>query len=120
MSDLLSSKRFIAFLVSVLSVYFKDRLPITEEQLVVILTAVGSLIVGDSINPIGKLADIMKDPRVIAALAAIAVALAKDRLPIQGQDLTNLVYIAASWIVGYSIRPQIEVKPDPSKDQKAS
>lgn len=122
MADLLSSKRFIALVASVLALVFKDRLPISEDQLIVILTAVGSLIVGDSLNPIGKISDILKDPRVVAALAAIIVSIFQDRIPIAKEDLTNLIYLVASWIVGYSIRPP-EVKPpavDPATDKKAS
>ena len=121
MADLLSSKRFIALVASSLALVFKDRLPISEDQLIVILTAVGSLIVGDSLSPIGKISDILKDPRVVAALAAIIVSIFQDRIPIAKEDLTNLIYLVASWIVGYSIRPP-EVKPsvDPSTDKKAS
>ena len=121
MSELLSSKRLVALLASVIATVFKDRLPVSEEQLMILLTAVGSLIVGDSIKPIGKLADVLKDPRVIAALVAVMVAIFKDRIPIESKDLTTLIYLVASWIVGYSIRPpQIDISPDPSTDKKAS
>ena len=121
MADLLSSKRLVALLASVIATVFKDRLPISEDQLMILLTAIGSLIVGDSIKPIGKLSDVLKDPRVIAALAAVMVAIFKDRIPIDSKDLTALVYMVASWIVGCSIRPpQIDINPDPSADKKAS
>jgi hypothetical protein len=110
MQAITSSKRFIAFVVSIAAMLFKDRLPITQEQLELIATAIGTLIMGDSINPIGKLANALKDPRVIAALASIAVTLLKDKIPVAANEITLAVYLACSVILGYSVRPP-EVKP---------
>jgi len=110
-SNVISSKRFIALVSSSILLLFKNSLPITEDQLNIILTTIASLIVGDSINPVGNIAGALKDPRVVAAIVSIVVAFAKDRIGIPEDDLTKLLYLVASLIVGYSVRPPQPIAP---------
>ncbi|GIW60324.1 MAG: hypothetical protein KatS3mg087_1390 [Patescibacteria group bacterium] len=48
---LFSSKRFLMALATIITVAFKDSLPLNEEQLQQLLIVVASWIIGDSIRP---------------------------------------------------------------------
>ena len=49
-NSLIKSRRFWASIASIAVVVFKDRLPITEEQITMIVLAIGSWIVGESLR----------------------------------------------------------------------
>ena len=51
-SNLLKSKRFWAAVASVAVVVLKDKVPLTEDQISLVVLAVGSWIVGESIRPV--------------------------------------------------------------------
>lgn len=50
------------------------------------------------------LSDLLKSKRFWAAVAGIAAVVLKDNLPIPEDQLTNLIMIIGSWIVGDSLR----------------
>lgn len=50
------------------------------------------------------LSDLLKSKRFWAAVAGIAAVVLKDKLPIPEDQLTNLIMIIGSWIVGDSLR----------------
>jgi len=52
LDGLLKSKRFWVAAASVAVVVLKDKVPLTEEQIQLIIFAVGSWIVGESIRPV--------------------------------------------------------------------
>ncbi len=49
-NSLIKSRRFWASIASIAVVVLKDRLPITEEQITMIVLAIGSWIVGESLR----------------------------------------------------------------------
>jgi hypothetical protein len=57
LQELFKSKRFWAAIASVAAIVLKDKLPISEDQLQLIIMTIGAWIVGDSlrgVNPDGK------------------------------------------------------------------
>ena len=48
--------------------------------------------------------ELLKSKRVWAALAAVAVVVLKDRTGLSDDQITNLVIMVGSWIVGDSLR----------------
>jgi hypothetical protein len=52
--ELFKSKRFWAAVATIAVVVFKDRLPLTEDQIEQLVWVVGSWIVGDSVRPLPK------------------------------------------------------------------
>jgi hypothetical protein len=53
-SELVKSKRFWAAAATIAVVIFKDRLPLTEDQIQELVWVVGAWIVGDSVRPLPK------------------------------------------------------------------
>jgi len=49
-NSLIKSRRFWASIASVAVVVFKDRLPLTEEQITMLVMTVGAWIVGESLR----------------------------------------------------------------------
>jgi hypothetical protein len=47
---------------------------------------------------------LIKSRRFWTAVAAIAVVVLKDRLPISPEQITDIVYLIGAWIVGESLR----------------
>ena len=57
--------------------------------------------------------DVLKSKRFWVAVASVIAVVIKDKLPVSEADLTNIVLVAASWIVGDSLRgvsTDVEVK----------
>lgn len=57
--------------------------------------------------------DVLKSKRFWVAVASVIAVVLKDKLPVSEADLTNIVLVAASWIVGDSLRgvsTDVEVK----------
>lgn len=57
--------------------------------------------------------DVLKSKRFWVAVASVIAVVLKDKLPVSEADLTNIVLVAASWIVGDSLRgvsADVEVK----------
>jgi hypothetical protein len=52
--ELVKSKRFWAAAATIAVVIFKDRLPLTEDQIQELVWVVGAWIVGDSVRPLPK------------------------------------------------------------------
>lgn len=50
------------------------------------------------------LSDLVKSKRFWAAAAMVAVVVLKDKVPLDEQQITNLVMAVGSWIVGDSLR----------------
>jgi hypothetical protein len=57
-----------------------------------------------------NLSELFKSKRFWAAAATIAVVVLKDRLPLSEDQIQELVWVVAAWIVGDSVRPV--PKPD--------
>jgi hypothetical protein len=57
-----------------------------------------------------NLSELFKSKRFWAAAATIAVVVLKDRLPLTEDQIQELVWVVAAWIVGDSVRPV--PKPD--------
>lgn len=57
--------------------------------------------------------DVLKSKRFWVAVASVIAVVLKDKLPVSEADLTNIILVAASWIVGDSLRgvsPSSEAK----------
>lgn len=52
LQNLLKSKRFWAAAASVAVVVLKDKVPLTEDQISLLVLAIGGWIVGESIRPV--------------------------------------------------------------------
>jgi hypothetical protein len=50
------------------------------------------------------LSELVKSKRFWAAAAMIAVVVLKDKVPLDEQQITNLVMAVGAWIVGDSLR----------------
>ena len=59
-SELVKSKRFWAAAATIAVVIFKDRLPLTEDQIQELVWVVGAWIVGDSVRPLPKPDEVAK------------------------------------------------------------
>jgi hypothetical protein len=57
-----------------------------------------------------NLSELFKSKRFWAAAATVAVVVLKDRLPLSEDQIQELVWVVAAWIVGDSVRPL--PKPD--------
>jgi hypothetical protein len=57
-----------------------------------------------------NISELVKSKRFWAAAATIAVVVFKDRLPLSEDQIQELVWLVAAWIVGDSVRPL--PKPD--------
>jgi hypothetical protein len=57
-----------------------------------------------------NISELFKSKRFWAAAATIAVVVLKDRLPLSEDQIQELVWVVAAWIVGDSVRPV--PKPD--------
>ena len=57
-----------------------------------------------------NISELIKSKRFWAAAATIAVVVLKDRLPLSEDQIQELVWVVAAWIVGDSVRPV--PKPD--------
>jgi hypothetical protein len=57
-----------------------------------------------------NLGELVKSKRFWAAAATIAVVVLKDRVPLSEDQIQELVWVVAAWIVGDSVRPV--PKPD--------
>jgi hypothetical protein len=57
-----------------------------------------------------NISELVKSKRFWAAAATIAVVILKDRLPLSEDQIQELVWLVAAWIVGDSVRPL--PKPD--------
>jgi hypothetical protein len=57
-----------------------------------------------------NIGELVKSKRFWAAAATIAVVVLKDRLPLSEDQIQELVWVVAAWIVGDSVRPL--PKPD--------
>jgi hypothetical protein len=54
--------------------------------------------------------ELIKSKRFWVAVAGIAASLLKDVLPINEQQITEIVMVLAAWIVGDSLRATVEKK----------
>lgn len=52
--ELLKSKRFWATAASIAVVLFKDKLPLTEDQIQQLVYAIGAWVVGESVRPVAS------------------------------------------------------------------
>lgn len=50
--QLFKSKRFWATVASIAVIAFKDKLPLTEEQIQQLVYAIGAWVVGESVRPV--------------------------------------------------------------------
>ena len=50
------------------------------------------------------LSDLVKSKRFWAAAAMVAVVVLKDKVPLDEQQITNLVMAVGAWIVGDALR----------------
>ena len=57
-----------------------------------------------------NIGELVKSKRFWAAAATIAVVILKDRVPLSEDQIQELVWLVAAWIVGDSVRPL--PKPD--------
>ena len=57
-----------------------------------------------------NISELFKSKRFWAAAATVAVVVLKDRVPISEDQIQELVWVVAAWIVGDSVRPL--PKPD--------
>jgi hypothetical protein len=57
-----------------------------------------------------NIGELVKSKRFWAAAATIAVVVFKDRVPLSEDQIQELVWLVAAWIVGDSVRPL--PKPD--------
>jgi hypothetical protein len=57
-----------------------------------------------------NIGELVKSKRFWAAAATVAVVVLKDRLPLSEDQIQELVWVVAAWIVGDSVRPL--PKPD--------
>jgi hypothetical protein len=57
-----------------------------------------------------NISELFKSKRFWAAAATVAVVVLKDRLPLSEDQIQELVWVVAAWIVGDSVRPV--PKPD--------
>ena len=57
-----------------------------------------------------NISELFKSKRFWAAAAMVAVVILKDRVPISEDQIQELVWVVAAWIVGDSVRPV--PKPD--------
>ena len=57
-----------------------------------------------------NISELFKSKRFWAAAAMVAVVILKDRVPISEDQIQELVWVVAAWIVGDSVRPL--PKPD--------
>jgi hypothetical protein len=57
-----------------------------------------------------NLGELVKSKRFWAALAMVITAILKDRVPLSEDQIQQLVWVVAAWIVGDSVRPL--PKPD--------
>ena len=57
-----------------------------------------------------NISELFKSKRFWAAAATIAVVVLKDRVPLSEDQIQELVWVVAAWIVGDSVRPV--PKPD--------
>lgn len=48
--------------------------------------------------------EIFKSKRFWAAVASVAAVALKDKLPINEEQLTQIIYVIGAWIVGDSLR----------------
>ena len=56
------------------------------------------------------LSDLVKSKRFWAAAAMVAVVVLKDKVPLDEQQITNLVMAVGAWIVGDSLRSVASVQ----------
>lgn len=56
------------------------------------------------------LSDLVKSKRFWAAAAMVAVVVLKDKVPLDEQQITNLVMAVGAWIVGDSLRSVVPVQ----------
>ena len=57
-----------------------------------------------------NISELFRSKRFWAAAATVAVVVLKDRLPLTEDQIQELVWVVAAWIVGDSVRPL--PKPD--------
>jgi len=57
-----------------------------------------------------NISELFKSKRFWAVAATVAVVVLKDRLPLSEDQIQELVWVVAAWIVGDSVRPV--PKPD--------
>jgi hypothetical protein len=57
-----------------------------------------------------NLGELVKSKRFWAALAMVITAILKDRVPLTEDQIQQLVWVVAAWIIGDSVRPL--PKPD--------
>jgi hypothetical protein len=57
-----------------------------------------------------NIGELVKSKRFWAALAMVITAILKDRVPLTEDQIQQLVWVVAAWIVGDSVRPL--PKPD--------
>ena len=56
------------------------------------------------------LSDLVKSKRFWVAAAMVAVVVLKDKVPLDEQQITNLVMAVGAWIVGDSLRSVASVQ----------
>ena len=60
MEGLFKSKRFWVLLAAVAVVVLKDKVPLTEDQIQILVYAVGAWVVGESIRPVDPKPEVTK------------------------------------------------------------
>jgi hypothetical protein len=60
MEGLFKSKRFWVSLATVLVVVLKDKVPLTEDQIQILVYTVGAWVVGESIRPVDPKLEVTK------------------------------------------------------------
>ena len=60
MESLFKSKRFWVLLAAVAVVVLKDKVPLTEDQIQILVYAVGAWVVGESIRPVDPKPEVTK------------------------------------------------------------
>lgn len=111
-SQLIKSKRFWVVVAGIAFVLLKDKFPgIKEDDLLYVIMTVVSFVIGESLNSserssATRLTDMLKDPRFVAALSAIAVVFLKSRFPnITEETIQKLMLLINGWILAESYRP---------------
>lgn len=57
-----------------------------------------------------NLQELIKSKRFWATAAAIAVIVFKDKLPLNEDQIQQLVYAIGAWVVGESVRPVVAAR----------
>lgn len=59
-------------------------------------------------------AEIFKSKRFWVAVAGIAAVIFEDKIPVEKEQLEQIILLVASWIVGDSLRATVPTTPPPS------